>query len=178
MSVAPNCSMSLGNRKTGWFFGSQDGKTGSREYVSGQLGKEQLQCGCWGQNVQNFIRYFDYLFLSRGYICFSKNRKEQERNFWKIMGTKGNQWLRQYKESSAMWETRFDPWVRKILWRREWLPTSVLLSGEFHRQRSLAGHMGLQRVGYDWETNTFMLYKSQGLKYSVGKKSCLRMYNI
>ena len=26
----------------------------------------------------------------------------------------------------------------KILWRREWLPTPVLLPGEPHRQRSLA----------------------------------------
>ena len=33
-----------------------------------------------------------------------------------------------------------DPWVRKIPWRREWLPTPVLLPGEFHGQRSLAGY--------------------------------------
>ena len=32
---------------------------------------------------------------------------------------------------------RFDPWVGKIPWRREWLPTPVFLPGEFHRQRSL-----------------------------------------
>ena len=35
---------------------------------------------------------------------------------------------------------RFDPWVGKIPWRREWLPTPVFLPGEFHGQRSLAGH--------------------------------------
>ena len=33
----------------------------------------------------------------------------------------------------------FDPWVRKILWRREWLPTPVFLPEEFHGQRTLAG---------------------------------------
>ena len=32
------------------------------------------------------------------------------------------------------------PWVGKILWRREWLPTPVFLPGEFHRQRSLEGY--------------------------------------
>ena len=32
------------------------------------------------------------------------------------------------------------PWVRKIPWRREWLPTLVFLPGEFHGQRSLAGY--------------------------------------
>ena len=30
--------------------------------------------------------------------------------------------------------------VGKIPWRREWLPTPVFLPGEFHGQRSLAGH--------------------------------------
>ena len=39
----------------------------------------------------------------------------------------------------AMQETGFYPWVRKIPWRREWLPTPVLLPREFHEQRSLAG---------------------------------------
>ena len=44
---------------------------------------------------------------------------------------------------------KFNPWVGKIHWRGEWLPTPVFLPGEFHRQRSLGGlqSMGLQRVG-------------------------------
>ena len=32
----------------------------------------------------------------------------------------------------------FNPWVGKITWRREELPTPVFLPGEFHGQRSLA----------------------------------------
>ena len=32
------------------------------------------------------------------------------------------------------------PWVGKIAWRREWLPTPVFLPGEFHGQRSLVGY--------------------------------------
>ena len=32
---------------------------------------------------------------------------------------------------------RFDPWVRKIPWRRAWHPTPVFLHGESHGQRSL-----------------------------------------
>ena len=35
---------------------------------------------------------------------------------------------------------RFNPWVRKILWRRKWQPTPVLLPGESHGQRSLVGY--------------------------------------
>ena len=32
-----------------------------------------------------------------------------------------------------------DPWVRKIPWRRAWLPTPVFLPGEPQGQRRLAG---------------------------------------
>jgi len=36
------------------------------------------------------------------------------------------------KNSPAMRETEFDPWLGKIPWRREQLPTSVFWSGAFH----------------------------------------------
>ena len=35
---------------------------------------------------------------------------------------------------------KFNPWVRKILWRRKWQPTPVFLPGESHGQRSQAGY--------------------------------------
>ena len=35
---------------------------------------------------------------------------------------------------------RFDPWIRKIPWRRAQQPTPVFLPGEFHGKRSLAGY--------------------------------------
>ena len=44
------------------------------------------------------------------------------------------------KHLPTMQETRFDPWVEKIPWRRKWQPTPVFLSGESHGQRSLAGY--------------------------------------
>ena len=34
---------------------------------------------------------------------------------------------------------RFDPWVEKIPWRRNWQPISVFLPGKSHGQRSLVG---------------------------------------
>ena len=34
----------------------------------------------------------------------------------------------------------FNPWVRKIPWRREWQATPVFLPGKFHGQRNLAGY--------------------------------------
>ena len=46
---------------------------------------------------------------------------------------------------------RFNPWVRKIPWRRKWQPTPVFLPRKFHGQKSLVGYksMGLQRVRDD-----------------------------
>ena len=37
-------------------------------------------------------------------------------------------------------ETLFNPWVRKILWRRAWQPTPVFWAGEIHGQRGLVGY--------------------------------------
>ena len=34
----------------------------------------------------------------------------------------------------------FDPWVRKIPWRRKWQPTPIFLLGKSHAQRSLVGY--------------------------------------
>ena len=45
------------------------------------------------------------------------------------------------KESTCQCKDgRFDPWVGKIPWRREWQPTPVFLPGEYHEQRSLVGY--------------------------------------
>ena len=56
----------------------------------------------------------------------------------------------QYLELFALDRPRFDPWVGKIPWRREWLPTPVFLPRESHGQRNLAGYSRWDcRVGRD-----------------------------
>ena len=35
---------------------------------------------------------------------------------------------------------RFNPWVRKVPWRRKWQPTPVFLPGRSHGQKSLRGY--------------------------------------
>ena len=46
------------------------------------------------------------------------------------------------KESSFnVGEPRFNPWVGKIPWRREWHSTAVFLPGEFQGQRSLGSSL-------------------------------------
>ena len=47
------------------------------------------------------------------------------------------------KNLPAMWETQemqVPSMGWKTAWRREWLPTPVLLPGEIHGQRSLVGY--------------------------------------
>ena len=49
----------------------------------------------------------------------------------------------------------FNPWVRKIPWRRKWQPTPIFLPGKSHGQRSLPGgcqSMGLQKTHHDSAT--------------------------
>ena len=44
------------------------------------------------------------------------------------------------KNLPASRRPRFDPWVLKIPWRREWQPTPVFLPRDFHGQRNLADY--------------------------------------
>ena len=41
--------------------------------------------------------------------------------------------------SAVIKRHRFNPWVRKIPWRRAWQPILVFLSRESHGQRNLVG---------------------------------------
>ena len=66
--------------------------------------------------VQHWIRYF--MLMSWGLL-------------W---------WLRQERICLQCERPGFDPWVSKILWRRNWQPTAIFLPGESQRQRSLEGY--------------------------------------
>ena len=49
-------------------------------------------------------------------------------------------WLRRLKVCLQCQRPEFDPWVRKIPWRRKWQPTPVFLPGKSHGWRSLVGY--------------------------------------
>ena len=72
---------------------------------------------------------------------------------------------------------RFNPWVRKIPWRRKWQPTPVFLPGESHGQRSLAAYSPWsQWVGHDLATeHANMLCRADGI--SSLSPSLWRMLN-
>ena len=60
-------------------------------------------------------------------------------------------WLSSKEPACECKRRGFDPWVRKIPWRRKWQLTPVFLPGKSHGQRSLAGYSprGCKRVGHD-----------------------------
>ena len=73
----------------------------------------------------------------------------------------------------------FDPWVRKIPWRRAWRPTPVFSPGESSWTEEPGGlqAMGSQRVRHDWATNTHteqclqVCSRNLGLRHeSLGRK--------
>ena len=56
--------------------------------------------------------------------------------------SQGISWWLSGKETLCQWRRwRFDLWVGKIPWRREWLPTPVFLLGKSHEQKSLVHYL-------------------------------------
>ena len=70
---------------------------------------------------------------------------------------------------------RFDPWVGKIPWKREWLPTPLFWPGESHEQRSLAGYSPwghkesdtTERQALLWSVKTYLHTKKKRKKAYV-----------
>jgi len=63
-------------------------------------------------------------------------------------------WLSGKESACQCKRLRFDPWIRKMPWRRKWQPTPVFLAGKSHGQRTLVGYSppGCKRAGHDWVT--------------------------
>ena len=74
------------------------------------------------------------------------------------------------KESACQWRgwkrSSFDPWARKIPWRRKWQQTPVLLTGKFHGQRSLVDYHPRGHKESDM-TEIMSIWILRGNKYSV-----------
>ena len=68
--------------------------------------------------------------------------------------TQGLPWWLSGKESTCQCRRPgFDPWAKKIPWRRKWQLTPVFLPGKFHRQRSLVGYSPLGHKSQIWLSN-------------------------
>ena len=72
-------------------------------------------------------------------------------------------WLSGKESACKLRRYGFNPWVRKIPWRRKWQPTPVFLPGESHGQGSLVGYspQGHKRVGHDLVTKQQLVYSTR-----------------
>ena len=73
-------------------------------------------------------------------------------------------------------EMQFDPWARKIPWRRKWQPTPVFLPGQSHGQRSLAGNSlwGRREVGHNY-THTLPIFQ---VSYNIPVAVTILKYHL
>ena len=71
---------------------------------------------------------FYFYFLSSSFISLWK------KTLWLP------KWLSSKESAFQCRRHGFDPWVRKISWRRKWQPTPVFLPGKSHGWRNLVGY--------------------------------------
>ena len=67
------------------------------------------------------------------------------------------------------WRLGFDPWVGKIPWRRERLPTPVFWPGEFHYRGACQATVQGLTVRHDWATFTAFKISLRG---GASNKEC------
>ena len=78
-------------------------------------------------------------------------------------------WLRGYSVCLQCRGPGFDPWVRKIPWRRKWQPTTVHLRGKSHGRRSLVDYSPWDRKELD------TLFSDCFFKFSNQKSSEIKL---
>ena len=71
---------------------------------------------------------------------------------WRLIANLGLPWWPNGRESACQWRRlRFDPWSRKIPWRRKWQPTQVFLPGKSYGHRTLVSYSP-----WGWKNQTWI----------------------
>ena len=100
------------------------------------------------KNIYNFLEYRAslkiWLLMFFREIIHLRQRPETEKRV-RLLGFRDFPigfpwWLRWQRICLQCKRSGFHSSVRKIPWRREWLPTPIFLPGKFHGQRSLVGY--------------------------------------
>ena len=82
-------------------------------------------------------------------------------------------WLRWLSVCLQCGRPGFDPWVRKIPWRRKWQSTPVLLPGKSHGQRSLVGYSpwGCKELDTTENSTTLKMHKQNSRLFKTPTKT-------
>ena len=84
---------------------------------------------------------------------------------WGFSGdTTGKEFTCQFRRYKRLW---FDPWARKIPWRRKWQNHSSILAWETHGQKSPAGYSpwGPKRVEHDLAIEQLNSFQNMPLQH-------------
>ena len=143
----PTCFLLGGHARSGCFTGMDShsrGPSGSGSFHSPSChvvaSYGVIHFFIFFQVFIEFAKYcFCFMFVCL-FVCFLVTR---------YVGSWASLVSQTVKNPPAMRETQVAPWVGKIPWRRERLPTAVFLLGESHGQRSLAGYSPQGRTEWD-----------------------------
>ena len=87
-------------------------------------------------NIRKFLRTGEHTFQINKSLCCVLSPSIVSDSWWPFPGGSDG------KVSVCLQcgRPKFNPWVRKISWRRKWQPAPVFLPGESQGQRSLVGY--------------------------------------
>ena len=95
---------------------------------------------CTSTGIPHFI-IVHFITVHRYFIAtLSQQRSSASFVQWYMLSSGLPWWLIGKDSFGPYGRHEFNPWVRKIPWRRKWQCTPVLLPGKSHGQRSLAGY--------------------------------------
>ena len=111
---------------------------------------KEIKCNTWkrGESWKGILYVIDYLnYLNTLILRQYEISAIHFRFIFRMPTSRGCDWymgLPQWlisKECACQCRRHgFDPWVRKIPWRRKWQPTPAFLPRKYHGQRSLVGN--------------------------------------
>ena len=78
-------------------------------------------------------------------------------------------WLRWLRICLQFRRPGFNPWVWKIPWRREWLPTPVFLPREFHETKKHGGYSSWGRKELDTTEWLTPLYFTSDIRVKLSR---------
>ena len=95
---------------------------------------------CFFPKRRSRIPGFLVMVLSLGQVTWFTIWATREAPRRLLVSPQNDWWLRLQRICLQCRRLGFNPWVGKIPWRRERLPTPIFLLGELHGERSLAGY--------------------------------------
>ena len=127
-------------------------------------GSGGLETG-WGWPLQSW-HYAGQSSLERLTNCYHILPQRLCIKYLVVQGFRGDSGKESTCQCRRCKRRRFNPWVRKIPWKRKWQPAPVFLPRELYGQRSLVGPW-VVRVRHDWAHMHLIVGESYRENYTI-----------